>query len=93
MLITNDFDCTVCGEMLELKYDRDGETPTLCPNCGNESLVVAFVKCAVYHNRYSPMHPRRSRGMGGVKDDSLTWAQKQRIDKQEKLREAWLDGN
>jgi len=90
MLITSDFDCTVCGEMVELKHQRD-ESPSLnCPNCGNKSLKKAYVGCPPYLNRYSPMHPRRSRGMGGVREE-LTWAQKKRIEKQENLRKAWLN--
>jgi hypothetical protein len=93
MIIENDFDCTVCGGMFVLNHDNKLDAPTTCPDCAGETLKIAYVKCAVYHNRYSPMHPKRSRGMGGVRDAELTWAQKQRIEKQEKLREAWLDGN
>lgn len=41
-----------------------GETTKKCPECGKKKLKKQFSQTR-YHDTYSPMHPRRGRGVGG----------------------------
>lgn len=65
-----DIKCTECGESIEIdvpltevkeKYRRK------CPTCGKTKTFTRdwSAGIAAYHDRYSPMHPRKGRGRGG----------------------------
>lgn len=59
-----DLICEACGHMCEVVHGFDDPHPVKCPACGKMKLKQAWKKSPVYHNLYSPMHPRKNRGRG-----------------------------
>lgn len=58
-----EFNCDGCKEHFEFVLPV-GKTKRKCPECGGKLKKVIFSQ-TVYHDTYSPMHPRRGRGVGG----------------------------
>ncbi|WP_437230128.1 FmdB family zinc ribbon protein [Planctomicrobium sp. SH661] len=56
-----DYRCEECGHECEELSARIKRT---CPSCHHKTLQVVFKQLPVYHDRYSPMHPRKGRGRG-----------------------------
>ena len=56
-----DYHCEKCGYEFE---EMTSKVLRACPSCKKKSLAVVFNKVATYVSRYSPMHPRLSRGRG-----------------------------
>lgn len=57
------YTCAACGANVEL-LQKMGETTKKCPECSKNKLKKQFSK-TIFHDTYSPMHPRRGRGVGG----------------------------
>lgn len=60
---TYEFQCQECGEKCEELLPM-GKSIKKCPACGKPKLKK-LISCPNYHDTYSPMHPRRGRGVGG----------------------------
>lgn len=58
-----EFNCQDCDKHFEFIL-RIGETKRKCPECKGKLKKVVFCK-SNYHDTYSPMHPRKGRGVGG----------------------------
>lgn len=58
-----EFECQACGEELEAHL-KMGASLKKCPSCGEKKLKKKFSR-TIFHDTYSPMHPRRGRGVGG----------------------------
>ena len=58
-----EFQCGECGEVCEERLPL-GKSIKKCPSCGKLKLKKLFSK-VIYHDTYSPMHPRKGRGVGG----------------------------
>lgn len=58
-----EFRCGACDEVSEFLL-QVGETKRKCPECG-ENKLKRLISNPNYHDTYSPMHPRRGRGVGG----------------------------
>lgn len=58
-----EFKCEECGEQCEFLL-KMGESKRKCPSCGKLKLKK-LISQINYHDTYSPMHPRRGRGVGG----------------------------
>lgn len=59
-----EFECNSCKEISEFMLPL-GANKKKCPGCGKPSLKK-IISQTVYHDTYSPMHPRRGRGVGGA---------------------------
>ena len=59
-----DLHCDACNATFEAWQDRDAKGPFRCQKCGKRRARRSIVAPA-YHDRYSPMHPRKGRGNGG----------------------------
>ena len=60
----HDYECQACKNTCELMVDLNAGHPRKCPACGKLRLKrLLFTRPPVAHMRYSPMHPRRGRGM------------------------------
>lgn len=60
---TYSFKCDACEAEVDMLLNM-GETKRKCPECGKLKLKKQFT-CPNFHDTYSPMHPRRGRGVGG----------------------------
>ncbi len=58
-----EFKCEACGKNTE-EILPIGKRIRKCPHCGKLRLQ-RVISVPVYHDTYSPMHPRRGRGNGG----------------------------
>jgi putative FmdB family regulatory protein len=59
-----EFECNACGSSCEKLVSSPTQLPKKCPKCGKPRLKrVLFTRPPVAHMKYSPMHPRRGRGM------------------------------
>lgn len=58
-----EFKCGSCEKVSEFLLNF-GESKKKCPECGANRLSRIFSQIS-YHDTYSPMHPRRGRGVGG----------------------------
>lgn len=58
-----EFDCKECGKRSEFLLEM-GKTKKKCPECGKLALE-RVISNPTYHDTYSPMNPRRGRGVGG----------------------------
>lgn len=58
-----EFKCGACEKVSEFLL-KHGESKRKCPECGANRLkkIISQVR---YQDTYSPMHPRRGRGVGG----------------------------
>ena len=57
------FKCDECDATHEFQL-KMGEKRRKCPSCGKSKLKQQITN-PHYHDTYSPMHPRRGRGVGG----------------------------
>ena len=56
-----------CNQVFEIRHTLAEGKPKKCPGCGKKgTLEVHFLKAAHVHTFYSPMHPRRNRGIGNT---------------------------
>ena len=56
-----------CNQVFEVRHTLAEGKPKKCPGCGEDgTLEVHFLKAAHVHTFYSPMHPRRNRGIGNT---------------------------
>lgn len=58
-----EFQCEACGEKTEELLPL-GKSLKKCPECGKLKLKQ-LISETIYHDLYSPCHPRRGRGVGG----------------------------
>jgi putative FmdB family regulatory protein len=56
--------CDACGSKFEAICPLDQQGPTRCPECKSGRIRRDWTQLPVYHNRYSPLHPRKNRGRG-----------------------------
>jgi len=59
-----EFHCEACDAEVEEILPL-GKTLKKCPECGKLKLKQKQFSRTVYHDLYSPCHPRRGRGVGG----------------------------
>jgi putative FmdB family regulatory protein len=62
----HDYRCGECGHQFEklVGVQYGVVEPRKCPSCGELKLKkLLFTRPPATHMRYSPMHPRRGRGM------------------------------
>ena len=58
-----EFKCKECGKVSEFLLPVGGNKKK-CPECGKNKLEK-LISQTIYHDTYSPMAPRRGRGVGG----------------------------
>jgi putative FmdB family regulatory protein len=59
-----DFHCDKCELTFEVLHGLAEPGPKKCPRCNSKKVQRAFTSPPAYHNHYSPMHPRATRGRG-----------------------------
>jgi len=60
----HDYQCGACNHQFEKLVGMGNPEPRKCPECGKLKLKkLLFTRPPVPLMRYSPMHPRRGRGM------------------------------
>jgi putative FmdB family regulatory protein len=60
-----DYKCKHCGHQAEIVHEM-GTVKKKCPQCKKNGLEKMWLKVAAYHDRFSPMHPRKGRGKGNT---------------------------
>ena len=62
-----DYKCGACEQVFEVRHTLAEGKPEKCPGCKkNGTLESHFAKAPAFHTFYSPMHPRRNRGIGNT---------------------------
>lgn len=62
-----DYQCQACEQVFEVSHTLAEGKPKNCPGCKKpDTLQIHFAKVAHFHTFYSPMHPRRNRGIGNT---------------------------
>ena len=61
-----DYQCQTCQHVFEVEKRFKDPAPCKCPKCGKGKVEIHFKKVAHFHTFYSPMHPRRNRGIGNT---------------------------
>lgn len=62
-----DYKCQDCEQVFEVSHTLAEGKPKKCPGCGKKkTLEVHFNRVAHVHTFYSPLHPRRNRGIGNT---------------------------
>lgn len=61
-----EYECTKCGAQEEHLLPMDKRhSKHKCGACGAKRGLKLQISQSHYHDTYSPMHPRRGRGVGG----------------------------
>lgn len=61
---TYEYECGKCEKPFEVFHRMDEPGPKKCPECGSKKIKRVIATAPAYHHRYSPMHPRATRGRG-----------------------------
>lgn len=61
-----DYRCQDCKHTFEVRHGIKELGPEKCPKCGKRNVEKVFLKAPAFHTFYSPMHPRRNRGVGNT---------------------------
>jgi putative FmdB family regulatory protein len=60
-----DYTCSGCGLEVDIDHGVNDKTP-VCPGCGKRKLKRAWRQVAAFITYYSPLHPKRNRGIGNT---------------------------
>jgi putative FmdB family regulatory protein len=59
-----DLHCNACNAVFEAWQDRNAKGPFRCQKCGKKRAYRTLLAPPVFHDHYSPLHPRAGRGKG-----------------------------